>query len=83
MCRTASGVKNTPAKRKTPLTVWLHRVDDEALDQVLAQVHRCSRHMTALAAVRAGLRLLEDQPELVLDLLQDEPRAKHVRVRNP
>ncbi len=74
------------ALSKSALTIWIsprdHELLAELLDELLGALHRGSRHLAGLAAVRAGLRLLCDHPELVPDLLSDQPQAKHVRVRN-
>jgi len=71
------------ALSKSALTIWISPRDHELLDELLGALHRGSRHLAGLAAVRAGLHLLCDHPELVPDLLSDQPQAKHVRVRNP
>jgi hypothetical protein len=82
----AIGVNTTPIARprrapKVSLSAWITPEDDQALDDLVGQLFRASRHLVAIAALRAGLAVLRDHPEDVLDLLADEPRAKHVHLR--
>lgn len=66
---------------RSPLTVWIAPADAELLDEVLGCLHRASRHVVTIAAVRAGLHLLRDHPELVPALIADRRAAQHVRLR--
>ena len=69
-----------PASR-IAVTAWVAPADDQALDALLDRYSRASRHLISVAVVRAGLRQLREHPELVMDLLGDQPRAKHLRLR--
>jgi hypothetical protein len=70
-----------PVPHPVSVTAWITHEDDQALDDLLANYIRASRHLISVAVVRAGLRQLRKHPEMVMDLLGDQPRAKHLRLR--
>ncbi len=75
---------NTPrATNKVPLSAWLTQADIELLDEVVDALCRANRHLVTIAAVRVGLQVLRDRPEMVLDHIGDQRAAKHVRPRTP
>ena len=69
------------ASNRIPLSIWILPSDDEALDQLINKYSQASRHLVALAVVRAGLHLLRERPEEVLSLLSDQTRSKRMRFR--
>lgn len=66
-----------------PLTVWVSQHDELALDELAHRYSRLSRHLCALAVVRAGLAALASEPERLLDLVADRRGARHARLREP
>lgn len=69
------------ASNRIPLSIWILPSDDEELTKIVESYTQASRHIVALAVVRAGLRLLRDHPEDVVAHLADQGRSKRMRFR--
>lgn len=61
------------------LTIWVPTADHDDIVGVQEHYEGASRHIVLLAAARLGLRLLKERPELLLDAVQDQARAKRLR----
>lgn len=66
------------------VTLRLTAEDLAQLDALVDDVYsQSNRHCVALAAVRLGLAILQDEPERLRDVLQDHFRIGRIKVRRP
>lgn len=68
--------KPTPAT----LTARITPADLALVEAVTDQYQRASRHCVVLAALRAGLQVLQADPEALWGVLGDHPRKKDIKL---
>lgn len=52
------------------------------LDQVVDSLSLANRHLVSIAAFRAGVKVLLQDPHMVMSLLPDYDRARKIRARS-